>query len=84
MSKADIEVAAAVNKLFRRLPALTGFSVQQVLEHELVLADVETDLWPARSQELLGEITVALLDLVDEEPEARHLLIGRTFARKLH
>lgn len=50
MSKADIEVAAAVNKLFRRLPALMGFSVQQVLEHELVLADVETDLWPARSQ----------------------------------
>ena len=84
MSKADIEVAAAVNKLFRRLPALRGFSVQQVLEHELVLADVETDLWPARSQELLGEITVALLDLVDEEPEARDLLIGRTFARKLH
>lgn len=84
MSKADIEVAAAVNKLFRRLPALMGFSVQQVLEHELVLADVETDLWPGRSQELLGEITVALLDLVDEEPEARDLLIGRTFARKLH
>jgi len=62
MSKADIEVAAAVDKLFRRLPALMGFSVQQVLEHELV----------------------ALLDLVDEEPAARDLLIGRTFARKLH
>lgn len=81
MSKADIEVAAAVNKLFRRLPALM---VQQVLEHELVLADVETDLWPARSQELLGEIMIALLDLLDEEPAARELLIGRTFARTLH
>ena len=84
MSKPDIEVAAAVNQLFRRLPSLMGFSVQQVLEHELVLADVETNLWPARSQEVFGEITVALLDLLDEEPAARELLIGRTFARALH
>ena len=44
MSKPDIEVAAGVNQLFRRLPSLMGFSVQHVLEHELVLADVETDL----------------------------------------
>ena len=36
------------DSFFRRLPSLMGFSVQQVLEHELVLADVETNLWPAR------------------------------------
>jgi len=30
MSKPDIEIAAAVNQLFRRLPSLMGFSVQQV------------------------------------------------------
>jgi hypothetical protein len=27
---------------------------------------------------------VALLDLIDKEPGARELLVGRTFARTLH
>jgi hypothetical protein len=54
------------------------------LERELVLADVETDPWPAPSQELCGEIAVALLDLMENEPAARELLLGRTFARTLH
>lgn len=84
MSKPDIEVAATVNEIFRRLPSLVGFSVQEVLERELVLAEVETDLRPARSHELFAEIMAALLDLVDEEPAARELLVGRTFARTLH
>jgi hypothetical protein len=91
----ETEVAAAVDGLFRRLPSLVGFSVQEAqtlpkdrasgrLERELVLADVETDPWPARSQELFGQIAVALLDLMDSEPAARELLRGRTFARTLH
>jgi hypothetical protein len=95
MRTAQAEVAAAVDALFRRLPSLVGFSVQEAqalskeraagaLERELVLADVETDPWPARSKELFGEIAVALLDLMDEEPAARELLAGRTFARTLH
>jgi hypothetical protein len=74
---------AAVDALFRRLPSLVGFSVQEA-QCELVLADVETDPWPARSQALFGEIALALLDLMDEEPAARELLRGRTFARTLH
>ena len=85
----------AFDALFRRLPSLVGFSVQEartlsgdraagVLERELVLADVESNPWPAQSQELFGEIVVALLDLMDAEPAARALLLGRTFARSLH
>jgi hypothetical protein len=95
MSKPETELAAAVDALFQRLPSLVGFSVQEArtlsadraagtLERELVLADVETDPWPARSKELFGEIAVALLDLMDQEPAARELLLGRTFARTLH
>ena len=84
MSKPEIEIAAVLKDLFRRLPSVVGFSVQEVLERELVVADLETHLWPERSQELFAEVTVALLELIDKEPAARELLIGRTFARTLH
>jgi hypothetical protein len=33
---------------------------------------------------LVGEISQALLELVDEQPVAAALLRGRTFARTLH
>jgi hypothetical protein len=95
MSTPELELAAAVDSLFRRLPSLVGFTVQEArtlsqdraagtLARELVLADVETDPWPADSKELFGEIAVALLDLMDDQPAARGLLAGRTFARTLH
>lgn len=93
--QSEIELASVVEALFRRWPSLVGFSVQEAgalsrdraaggLGRELVLAEVETDPWPARSQELFGEIALALLDLMDEQPAARELLLGRTFARTLH
>jgi len=84
--KPETEVAAVVDALFRRWPSLVGFSVQeaQTPSPELVVSDVETDPWPARSQELFGEIAGALFELMDDEPAARELLRGRTFARTLH
>lgn len=72
-----------VEALFSRFPGLLGFSVQDA-EGELVLADMETQPWSAQPQEILGDVAVALLDLVDEEPDALELLRGRTFARTLH
>jgi hypothetical protein len=82
----ETEVTAVVDAIFRRWPSLVGFSVQesQTFPADLVIADVETDPWPAQPRELEGEIAVALLDLMDEEPAARELLRGRTFARTLH
>jgi hypothetical protein len=86
-----------VGRLFARFPALCGFSVQdektltrdrQVcqLEDELSLADV--GIYPpagaAQRDWLLDQIAVALLELMDELPETRELLRGRTFARALH
>jgi hypothetical protein len=76
-------IDATVNEIFAAWPELYGFSVGQ-LEGELCLADVATDAWHRHSQELLGQIAAALLELIDEQPEAADLLRGRTFARTLH
>jgi hypothetical protein len=82
----ETEVTAVVDAIFRRWPSLVGFSVQESATRstELVIADVETDPWPVQPRELVGEIAVALLELMDEEPVTRELLRGRTFARTLH
>jgi hypothetical protein len=75
-------------------PELCGFSVQDAetltrdrvsgqLEAGLYLADVATTT-NGGSEQLLGEISVALLELIDEDPEAIDALRGRTFARTLH
>ena len=87
-------VHAAVNNIFAMYPELCGFSVQDAetltrdrvsgqLEAGLYLADVATTT-SGSSEQLLGEISVALLELIDEEPEAIDALRGRTFARTLH
>ena len=87
-------VHATVNEIFASYPELCGFTVQGLeslsrervsgqLEGELYLADVATTSY-GPSEHLLGEIATALLDLIDEEPEAVKELRGRTFARTLH
>jgi hypothetical protein len=95
MKCVECHVEDVMAELFDRLPALMGFSVEAPeasspnprnaqLENELVLANVETFPWTGRPGELLGEIVLPLLELLDEEPEARELLRGRTFARRVH
>jgi hypothetical protein len=76
-------VDATVNRIFAAWPELYGFSVTQ-LEGELCLADVAADPWHRHSQELAGEIAAALVELIEEQPEAAELLRDRTFARTLH
>ena len=87
-------VHATVNEIFASYPELCGFTVQGLesltrervsgqLEGELYLADVATTS-DGPSERLLGEIATALLDLIDEQPEAVSELRGRTFARTLH
>jgi hypothetical protein len=91
---AELETVACT--LFRRYPGLHGFSVQPMrtlahyrkacpLDAELFLADVEFNPWSeSEPAELLAVIAKALLDLIDECPEARELLRGRSFARSRH
>lgn len=95
MKPVESQVEEVVAQVFDRLPALVGFSVQVLdplpespsalqLENDLFLADVETFPWPGQYAELVGEIALPLLELIDEEPAARDLLSGRTFARTRH
>jgi hypothetical protein len=78
-------VATVVESLFRRWPSLVGFSVQETqADRELVLTDVATSPWLAYPQELCGEIAVAMLNLIDDEPATRELVLGRTFTRTIH
>lgn len=92
----EADLAARIDVLFRRCPALCGFSVQQGskltrerawdhLDGDLFLADLACHpaLDADRSAELCEAISHALLELVDERPEMAELLPGRTFARTL-
>ena len=76
-------IETTVNEIFAAWPELYGFSVGQI-EGELCLADVATDSWHEHSEELAGQIAAALVELIDEQPDAAKLLNGRTFARTLH
>jgi hypothetical protein len=78
----EAQLEALVETIFRRWPGLVGFSVEDT--GELVLTEMETQPWSVQPYELLGEVSVALLDFVDEDPAALELLRGRTFARTLH
>ena len=78
----EARLEALVETIFRRWPGLVGFSVEDA--GELVLTEMETQPWSVQPYELVGEVSVALLDFVDEDPTALELLRGRTFARTLH
>ena len=93
----ESDLAARLEALFQRCPTLHGFSVQPAanvtrdrvvveLQEDLCLADVvwHQALNGEQAVTLIGEISQALFDLVDERPEAAGLLRGRTFASVLH
>lgn len=93
----ESHLAARMEMLFRRCPALHGFSVQQGssvsrervaqgLQAGLLLADVvwHQPLNGHQAAMLVEEISQELLELVDERPEATVLLRGRTFVRVLN
>jgi hypothetical protein len=70
--------------LFRRWPALCGFTVQQ--SDGLFIGDVTLDspgAWGPAGV-LIDEIAAAVRELVDECADAEELLRQRTFARAFH
>jgi len=76
------EVNDRVGTLFQRYPALCGFSVKEDLSFSNVachpaLASDEAEI-------LCEEISAALYELLEEQPEAAELLRGRTLARAFH
>ena len=75
-------VARHMNKLFQRLPMLSGFWLQPDLE----LAELSVFSWPGYTADinLYEEVMQSLVDIAEERPEAVQLLRGRTFARAVH
>jgi len=97
LSPLDEDLAARLEDLWGRYPALSGFSVRgadalpaplrtAVLENALVVAEVGVDpiLGSEYSERISDEIAVALLDFVKDRPEAADLLRDRPFARHVH
>lgn len=93
----ESDLASRLEDLFQRCPALHGFTVQPAacVSRERVVAGLQDDLYLAdvvwhiplngeQAATLVGEISQALLELVDERPDAVALLRGRTFASVLH
>lgn len=93
----EADLAARVDTIFERCPALYGFTVQDcsalpaelrslALERELVVTDI--GVYPLINAEqceaIYNEIAVALLDFMYERPTAKDVLRGKTFVRQVH
>ena len=93
--QADVE--AKMRGLFARCPTLCGFSIQDraslpkdvggpIPDADLYVTEI--GIYPKLDADQYGdmydEITIAISDLVQAQPDAYELLRGRTFARTLH
>ena len=90
------ELDETIATLFIELHGLAGFSVTDAtsmigsreagqLIGDLSLADITVIAgFSARHQDYFGDIAVALVDLLEEHPEAREMLRNHTFARTLN
>lgn len=97
LGKLQASVEAKIRALFARCPTLHGFSVQDramlprdVDQTKIPDADLfvtEIGVFPkldSQFDDIYDEITLAISDLVHEQPHAYDFLRGRTFARTLH
>jgi hypothetical protein len=98
LGRLEADVSAKIRALFHRCPALCGFAVQDraslpkdVDRNRIPDADLfvtEIGIFPTLDTvqygEIYDEITLAISDLVYEQPHAYDYLRGRTFARTLH
>ena len=84
MKTREHRLEASINALFRRYPALCGFTVEEAGGICIGEITINPLAGPHGHQELYGEIVAALGALLDEYPGAGKLLRERTFARVLH
>jgi hypothetical protein len=96
LGRLEASVESKMKALFARCPSLHGFSVQDramlprsVDKNRIPDADLfitEIGIFPkldSKYDEIHDEITLAISDLVHDEPHAYDYLRGRTFARTL-
>ena len=92
----EASVEAKIRGLFARCPTLHGFAIQDraslprdVDRSSIPDADLfvtEIGIFPkldSQFDDIFDEITLAISDLVKDQPQAYDLLCGRTFARTL-
>ena len=84
MKTDEHRLEASISALFRRCPALCGFTVQEASGLFIGEITINPLAGPQAHPELHGEIVAALGALIEDYPEARELLRERTFARVLH
>lgn len=92
----EADVQARIRALFARCPTLHGFAVQdramlpkdidrdRIPDADLFVTDI--GLYPkieSQYDEIHDEITLAITDLVHDQPRAYDYLRGKTFARSL-
>ena len=82
-SRLEADLAARVAVLFRDCPELSGFTVQEATPMPAnIVYCMPVDV--AHAEDAISTVSHMLLELLDEEPEAAELVLGRTFARTLH
>jgi len=78
----NIELEEVMEELFRDCPLLCGFSLDRSLNPVDVTCSAR--LHGTTIANLRDNIEVVVTELLKLRPEARELLSGRTFARRLH
>ena len=97
LGRLEADVQARIRSLFARCPSLHGFAVQdraslpkdvdptRIPDADLFVTDI--GVFPkvdSQYDEIHDEITIAISDLVHDQPHAYDYLRGKTFARSLH
>ena len=97
LGRLEADVQARIRSLFARCPTLHGFAVQdramlpkdldekRIPDADLFVTDI--GVYPSidsQFDEIHDEITLAISDLVHDQPHAYDYLRGKTFARTLH
>jgi hypothetical protein len=97
LGRLEADVEARIQSLFNRCPTLHGFAVQdramlpkdvdqnRIPDADLFVTDI--GVYPkidSQYDEIHDEITLAISDLVHDQPHAYDYLRGKTFARALH
>jgi hypothetical protein len=97
LGRLEADVEARIRSLFARCPSLCGFAVQdramlpkdvdpaKIPDADLFVTDI--GVYPkldSQYDEIHDEITIAISDLVHDQPHAYDYLRGKTFARSLH
>jgi hypothetical protein len=83
--RTEAQVEQSIFELFQDIPVLCGFTVRS-RAGAIELSDIGLFPVPADDEAKLicDEIRQTLAELLEERPEARSLVAGRTFARVVH